>query len=109
MLDLGHVVLFKNLDTSNLQASLASVFQFFTETYDSIAKRKTDRAYEVRAYEAVNGKSAWRAERGCWVGIPSALDGFDVSYRTDGVVSGHDVFGNDERDAQTIAALARNP
>lgn len=72
MLNLGHVVLFKNLDTSDLQASLAAVFQFFSETYDTISSRKTAGAYRLRAHQAVNGRSA---SEGCWEGIPTALYG----------------------------------
>ena len=100
MLDLGRVVLFKNLDTSDLQASFAEVFRFFRETYDSISK--TDDDYNTRAYQAVHGISR------CGGGIPTAFNGFDLAYRINGAVFGHDPFGKDERDAEIIAALARN-
>ena len=89
MLHLGLIILFRNIDTSNM----AALFKFFTETYDAtVAERKTDNAYKVRG------------RRGC-----TALDGFDIAFKTKkhGVV-GHDPFGNDERDAEIIAALSRN-
>ena len=95
MLHLGLIILFRNIDTSNM----AALFKFFTETYDAtIAERKTDRAYELRAQDF----------GACW-GALTALDGYDIAFKTKkhGVV-GHDPFGNDPRDAEIIAALARN-
>ena len=103
MLNLGCVVLFKNLDVSNLEASFATVFQFFRETYDSISK--TPNNYAMRAHQAVHGRTA---REGCWEGIPTAFNGFDLAYRINKRIFGHDPFGKDVRDTEIIAALARN-
>ncbi len=95
MLHLGLIILFRNIDTSNM----AALFKFFTETYDAtVAEQKTDNAYEMRAQNV----------GACW-GAFTALDGYDIALKTrkHGVV-GHDPFGNDERDAEIIASLARN-
>ena len=103
MLHLGLIILFRNIDTSNM----AALFRFFTETYDAtVATRKTDRAYELRAND--DRRTVVSKEREC-LRASSALDGYDIAFWTKktGFV-GHDPFGNDERDAEIIAALARN-
>ena len=102
MLHLGLIILFRNIDTSNM----AALFKFFTETYDAtVAERKTDRAYELRANETrryqVKGGST------CLV-ASSALDGYDIAFNINKRCVGHDPFGKDPRDAEIIAALARN-
>ena len=85
MLHLGHVIKFKNIDTTDM----AALFRFFTETYDTtIVDQKTDDAYKCRAEDF----------GACW-GAKTALDGYDIAFwtRKTGVV-GHDPFGKDERD-----------